>query len=85
MPAKHVSGEIEEVQEQVNHALMANEVIEKKYVCTNSGAVNIDEKLKAPKTESFRFSVPGTADEKKMQIDELVVNKKGMVLEVATP
>ncbi|KAI3819577.1 hypothetical protein L1987_13418 [Smallanthus sonchifolius] len=41
-----------------------------------------DEKLKARESENIIFSLPVTAEHKKMNIDEIVVNKKGLVLEL---
>ncbi|KAI3776053.1 hypothetical protein L1987_45813 [Smallanthus sonchifolius] len=61
---------------------MAKEVIERKSVGISYGSLNVDNKLKAPEIECIRFSVPVTADNKKMQIDELEVNKREMGLEV---
>ncbi|KAI3825297.1 hypothetical protein L1987_06778 [Smallanthus sonchifolius] len=42
----------------------------------------MDVKTKAPETECISFPVTVNADDKKMMIDEMVINKKEMVLEV---
>ncbi|KAI3810809.1 hypothetical protein L1987_20431 [Smallanthus sonchifolius] len=49
---------------------------------TSAGFMRSDEKLKAPESENIHFSLPITADDKRMKIDEIVVNRKEMVMEV---
>ncbi|KAI3744730.1 hypothetical protein L1987_57821 [Smallanthus sonchifolius] len=61
---------------------MAKEVFEKPSVSTSYGLMMNDEKLKAPESENIRFSLPITVDDKRIKIDEIVVNKKEMLLEV---
>ncbi|KAI3774654.1 hypothetical protein L1987_49213 [Smallanthus sonchifolius] len=77
-----VNGEVEEI----NHALMVKDYVEKKPMfidgATSFGCVNVDTKMKAPETECFSFSVPVNADDKKMRNNEMVINKKEMVLDV---
>ncbi|KAI3776897.1 hypothetical protein L1987_46687 [Smallanthus sonchifolius] len=68
--------------EEVNHAITANDVIEKRFDDTCSRIRKNDEKLKAPELENIHGSIPVTADEKKHNIEEITVNRKEMVLEV---
>ncbi|KAI3783943.1 hypothetical protein L1987_43034 [Smallanthus sonchifolius] len=81
------SGEIEEVQEEIDHALMAKDSAEKNpvsaVIATSSGGLGFDASVKASGSECISLSVPMTVDDKKnMLVKEMAMNKKEMVMEV---
>ncbi|KAI3810981.1 hypothetical protein L1987_20694 [Smallanthus sonchifolius] len=68
--------------EEVNHAPMDKDVIDKRSEATYSRIKNNEEKLKAPHLEDIHLSIHVTAEEKNQNIEEITVNRKEMVLEV---
>ncbi|KAI3773924.1 hypothetical protein L1987_48463 [Smallanthus sonchifolius] len=73
---------IEEVLEEMKHALMVKDVIEKISDATCFGIKKNEEKLKAPHLEDIHLTIHVTTEAKKQNILEKTVNRKEIVLEM---